>query len=139
MAELITLVSQKNSNEGVWTQAVVYGEKQPFDILIYGDDSDVVQKFNRNKLRKLNIGANSKKGLSDETLDELLESEEENVVIRIGGLRSRDKEPLTLDGKELTNDKASYRTLIKAIPDLKHFILEFSNERTNFLSNGKEN
>lgn len=138
MADLTNLVSSENSNDGVWVQAVVYEKKQNFDILIYGDDSEVVQKFNRNKLRKLNIGQSSKKGISEEVLEELMDSEEENVIIRIGGLRSRDKEPLTMNGEELKCDKPSYRKLIKAIPDLKKFILEFSNERTNFLNNGKE-
>ncbi len=137
MADLTNLISSEKSNEGVWVQAVVYGEKQPFEILIFGDDSSVVQKFNRNKLRKLNIGSGKK--LSNEALDEILDAEEENVLVRIGGLRSMDKEPLTMNGDELTNDKESYKKLIKAIPDLKQFILDFSNERTNFLSGGKKN
>lgn len=137
MADLTGLISTEKENEGVWVQAVVYGEKQNFDILIYGDDSNVVQKFNRNRMRKLNIGSNKK--LSNEALDDILDSEEENVVIRIGGLRSIDKEPLTMNGEELTCTKESYRKLIKAIPDLKQFILEYSNERTNFLSSGKKN
>lgn len=136
MADLTNLISSEKSNDGVWAQAVVYGEKQPFEILIYGDDSRVVQKFNRNKLRKLNIGSGKK--LSNEALDEILDSEEENVIVRIGGLRSLDKDPLMMNGEELTSDTASYKKLIKAIPDLKNFILEFSNERTNFLSNGKK-
>lgn len=137
MADLTGLISKEKSNDGVWVQAVIYGDKQPFEIMIYGDDSDVVQKFNREKLRKLNIGSGKK--LSNDALNDLLNSEDENVLAHIGGLRSLDNEPLVMNGEELTCDRGSYRKLIKEIPDVKEFILEFAKDRTNFLSSGKKN
>lgn len=137
--DLGKLATQDNANEGVWIQAVIYGKKQPFDIKILGADSDAVALFNRERLKSLKI--NSKNGIDvdDEAIDEILDNNDENVVIRIAGLRSRDKEPLMLNGIELQSDIRSYRLLVEKIPAVKDFIMKISNERTNFLSDRKKN
>lgn len=137
--DLGKLATQDNANEGVWIQAVIYGKKQPFDIKILGADSDAVALFNRERLKSLKI--NSKNGIDvdDDAIDEILDNNDENVVIRIAGLRSRDKEPLMLNGIELQSDIRSYRLLVEKIPAVKDFIMKISNERTNFLSDRKKN
>ena len=43
------------------------------------------------------------------------------------------------DGKVLKNDKESYALLIDKIPALKDWVMKESNERGNFLSEGKKN
>lgn len=138
------LVTQDNANEGVWFQAVLYGRKQPFDIKIIGADSDTVQQYQREQIRKVKTtmkGGKDINDIDDDTFEELLDSSDENVVNRINGLRTHGKvdEPLTLGEVTLGNDKESYTLLIEKIPAIKEFVLKKSNERLNFLSVGKKN
>lgn len=134
------LVTQDNANEGVWFQAVLYGRKQNFDVKIIGADSDTVQQYQREQARKMKTTLKSGKSsigeLDDETFDELLDSTDDDIVIRINGLRTHNKheEPLTMGDVTLGNDKKSYSFILEKIPALKEFILKKSNERLNFLS-----
>lgn len=144
MADLTNFSIKENSDEGVIFPVKVQGRKYPLAIRIYGSDSDVVKDFEKQRLRKL--GLKTGKDIDSETLDELIETQNETVFVRIGGIYEYDwkkKEvtngDLLLNGKKLTNDKASYALLIEAIPDVKDFVLEKSNERTNFLSSEKMN
>jgi len=149
--DLGQFATQDNSDAGVWTPVELYGKPCDFDILILGDDADVVVKQGRKSLKKLKSAiAEDKKTNSDEyddqTIDELTESGNESVLIRINGIRgwkverkgskviSKEPEPVTLCGEELKNDIESYRKLITKIPALKEFILKVSRDRTNFLS-----
>lgn len=141
MADLTSFATQDKANEGEWFPVKLYGKKVPLAVLIYGDDSDVVANYNREKLRKIKIGQDGKASLDDDELDELLDSADDNVVVRIGGVSSYDwkkkertDEPVVLFGKTLKNDVSSYRFLIEKIPAIKSFITEKSNERTNFLA-----
>lgn len=138
--ELGNLVTKDGANEGKWFQVILYGQKQNFDIKILGEDSDVVQNYNRAKLRKMKNavkkGSSNLNDIDDDTMEELLDSADENVIVRIDGLRTHgnEEEPLTIGKKVLKNDKESYRLLIENIPAIKDFVLNKSNERTNFLS-----
>ena len=142
MADLSSFATQEKSDEGVWFPVKLYGnQKLPLAVLIYGDDSDVVAKYNRDKIRKMKIGKNGNTELDEDTIDELLDSADDNVVIRMGGISAYDwkkgertDEPVTFGDKTLGNDKKSYRYLIEKIPAIKQFITEKSNERTNFLA-----
>lgn len=139
------LVTQDNANEGVWFQAIVYGKKQNLDIKIIGADSDVVQQYQREQARKLKStlknGKSSIEDIDEDTFEELLDSSDENIVIRINGLRTHNKpeEPLTIGNVTLGNDRKSYEFILEKIPALKEFVLKKSNERLNFLSVGKKN
>lgn len=143
--DIENLITQDNANEGIWFQAVLYGKKQNFDIKIIGADSDIVQQHQREQLRKVKSsmknGKQNIEDIDDDTFEELLDSSDDNVVIRINGLRTHNKvdEPLTLGSTILENNSKSYSLLIEKIPALKEFILKKSNERLNFLSNGKKN
>jgi len=149
--DLNKLVTQENSDAGVWFPVVLYGKPADFDLLILGDDSDTVQQHSRQKVKKLkNIIPKDNKGniteIDDEAIDELLESGNEDVIIRIADIRgwkverkgkneiSREPEPVTLNGKELGNDKESFKLLVEKIPELKEFVLSKARDRTNFLS-----
>ena len=149
--ELDQLVTQDNADTGVWFPVELYGKPADFDLLILGDDSDAVQQHGRKTMKKLKgVMAKSAKSseveLDDETVDELADSGDEAVLVRIAGIRgwnverknskviSRQPEPVTLNGEELKNDTASYRKLISKIPALKEFVLKVSGDRTNFLS-----
>lgn len=136
--DLTGLASKKNADEGVWVQAVVYGSKQDFDIKILGDDSEAVQRYSRQQVKRLKKTSLSVAELDDDTIDEILDSRDDAVIVRMAGLRSRDGEPLMLGGTELVCDEKSYRLLVEQIPDVKSFILEFSRTRKNFLLGRKE-
>ena len=154
--DLNKLVTQENSETGVWFPVELYGKPADFDLLILGDDSDIVQQHSRAKMKKLRgLAEKEKKNkgeeFSDETIDEMLESSDEDIIVRIAGIRgwkverkkseiiSRKEEPVTLNGKELGNNKESYKLLISKIPAIKEFVLGKARDRTNFLSEPSKN
>lgn len=149
--DLNQLVTQENSDYGVWTPVVLYGKQQDFDLLILGDDADAVQKHERESLKKMKKAmGKAMKGndieFDDETLDEVADNVTEKVLVRIAGIRgwkierkgskeiNREPESVTLCGEAIVNDTASYKKLIDKIPALKEFVLKVSRDRTNFLS-----
>lgn len=138
--DIENLVTQDNANEGVWFQAILYGKKQNFDVKIIGADSDTVQQYQKEQARKMKStfknGKSSIDDIDDETFEELLDSTDDNIVIRMNGLRTHNKheEPLTIGDVTLENDKKSYTLILEKIPALKEFVLKKSNERLNFLS-----
>jgi len=148
--DLNKLVTQENSDAGVWFPVELYGKPADFDLLILGDDSDTIQQHSRQRMKKLkNLAAKEKKNgdgeFSDEIIDGMLESSDEDVIARIAGIRgwkaerkgskiiSREPEPVTLDGRELGNDKESYKLLVSKIPAIKEFVLGKARDRANFL------
>jgi hypothetical protein len=146
--ELDNLVTQDKADAGEWFPVELYGKPADFDLLILGDDSDVVQQYGRKSLKKLKAAMSRNKDaeFDDETVDELAETNDEAVLVRIAGIRGwkverkgskeigRVAEPVTLNGAELKNDTASYKLLIQKIPALKEFVLGKARDRTNFLS-----
>jgi len=147
--DLDKLVTQENSDNGVWFAVELYGKPQDFDLLILGDDSDTIQQHGRRKMKKLkNLAAKEKNDgeFSDEIIDGMLEAVDEDVTVRIAGIRgwkveregskvvSREPEPVTLNGRELGNDKESYKLLVSKIPAVKEFVLGKARDRANFLS-----
>jgi hypothetical protein len=149
--ELDKLVTQDNEDNGVWTPVELYGKPADFDLLILGDDSDVVIQHGRKSLKKMKGAlAKEKEKKSEEYDDETLDAVDgvdESVLVHIAGIRGwkreRDKkgsvlkqseEAVTLNGKELGNDKESYKLLITKIPAVKEFVLKVARDRTNFLS-----
>jgi len=154
--DLNKLVTQENSDAGVWFPVDLYGKPADFDLLILGDDSDIIQQYSRQKVKKIkNLVPKNKNGkvaeIDDEAIDELLESGDEDVIIRIAGIRgwnverkglkiiSKQEEPVTLNGVELKNDKESFKLLVSKIPEIKEFVLSKARDRTNFLSELSKN
>lgn len=146
MADLSCFNTKDNADEGVIIPVKIDGQKLPLALRIYGSDSDVVRDYEKQKIRKLGIGKNGKKDINEDDIDELLENQDEAVIIRIGGIYDYDwkkknvtNEDTIIDGKVLKNDKESYALLIEKIPALKDWVMKESNERGNFLSEGKKN
>ena len=146
------LVTQDKAEAGEWFPVELYGKPADFDLLILGDDSDTVTRFNREAMKKLKGAVTKdKKGnigeFDDETIDAMFDSNEEAVLVRIAGIRGwkrdRDKkgkivnenpEPVTLNSKEIKSDKESFKLLITKIPAIKEFVMGKARDRTNFLS-----
>ena len=147
MADLSAFATKDNADEGVVIPVKIDGTKLPLALKIYGDDSDVVKDYEIAKLRKLKIGRNGKTDIDEEVFEELLDTQDEAVLIRIGGLWSYDwkkgkvdeSDPVILDGQTLGCDKKSYKLLIEKLPALKDWVTEKAKDRTNFLSAGKKN
>lgn len=144
--DLSKFATKENSDNGVWFPVKVDGQKLPLALKLVGADADVVIKFDRDRLRKIGISKDGKANLDEDTLDELLETQDDAILVRICGISSYDwkkqelsDEPVTWGDKTLGNDKKSYSILIENIPALKNFIKEKSDERSNFLSVGKKN
>lgn len=145
MADLSAFATKDNADEGVIFPVKIDGMKLPIALKIYGDDSDVVKQYDRNRLRKMEFGKDGK--LDKEVMEELLDSADESILIRIGGLWSYDwkkeqvdeKDPVILNGQTLGCDKKSYKLLIENLPAIKDFVTEKAKDRVNFLSEGKKN
>ena len=148
MADLSAFATKKLADEGIVFPVKIDGIKFPMAIKVYGSDSDVVVQYDRNQIRKLSL-ANTKKGKKDndeELIEEILDHKDDGVIIRIGGIWTYDwdkrevvnTEPLELNGKTLSCDTDSYEFLLENMPAIKDWILEKSNDRSNFLSNGKK-
>lgn len=138
--DLGNLATLDNANEGVWVQVELYGKKQDFELCILGEDSDKVHNYTKNKIKKLRT--NIKGGdidFDDKSVDEILDSVDEEVVTRLNGIRALDGTDVTLNGVALKNDVKSYKLLIEKIPALKDFITTISKDRTHFLSKEKKN
>ena len=141
MADLSAFATKDKADEGVILPVKIKGTKVPLAIKVYGSDSDVVIEHDKQKLRKLGIGRKGKTELNEDDLEELFDKQDEDYVIRIGGIYSYDwkkgkvveNDPVELFGKVLTNDAESYRFLLEKMPSLKEWIKEQSDDRDNFL------
>jgi len=147
MADLSGFATKDNADEGVVLPVKIDGTKFPIALKIYGSDSDVVKDYERKQLRKIKLGKNGKTDIDEEVFEELLDSQDEAVILRIGGMWSYDwkkeavdeSDPVSFGETVLGCDKKSYRLLIEKIPAIKDWIMEKSNDRANFLSTGKKN
>ena len=145
--DLSGFATKKNADEGIILPVKINGTKIPLALKIFGSDSDVVIEYERNKIRKLGLGRKGKSELDDDDIEELLENQDEAVVIRIDGIYAYDwkkktvieGEPVKLFDKVLTNDRKSYEYLVEKMPSIKDWVMENSNDRSNFLSAGKKN
>jgi hypothetical protein len=137
------LATQDKAESGEWFRVRIYNKDQDFELKILGSDSDAVQKYNREQIKRARKNT-GKPEFDDEAIDAVLGLSDESVLVRMAGIRGLqfDKkhkeilgyEPVILEDKELKNDKESYRFLIEKIPAVKEFVLKISGERTNFLS-----
>lgn len=149
IADLSELCSKKQQNEGMWFQMATNGVKWDVDVLVYGNDSDIVQEYEREKMKERvkNINFNNKKNIEidDSTVDEVFAEAVDSVLIRIGGIRKHStQEALNFNGNVLPIEKndsseALYRALLEGSPDISDFVLAKSKEREDFLAYRKKN
>lgn len=139
MADLSSFATKDKAEEGKWFPVKIVGVKYPMALKLYGDDSDVVQDFDRARVRKLGIGK-TKNEIDEDTIDELIDSQIESYIIRVADVSSYDwkkkcntNEDLTIGDVVITKAHDSVAFLIEKIPALKDFITEKS-KRSNFLS-----
>ena len=149
--DLSELCSKKQQEEGVWFQLETdNGAKWDIDVLVFGNDSDKVQKYERLKMKervkKLNINGKRKNiEFDDDTVDEVFDEQIESVLVRFGGIRKHSTEtPLTFDGKEVPITKTEeseglYLAILEGSPDISDFVSTMSKERTDFLAVRKKN
>lgn len=140
MADLSAFATKDRADEGVIIPVKIKGTKIPLAIKVYGSDSDAVIEHDKDKIRKLGLGKKGKNEVDEDAVEELLEHQDDDYIVRIGGLYSYDwkkkktvDEPVVLFGKELKNDEESYRFLIEKMPSVKEWIKEQSDDRDNFL------
>ena len=138
--DLSSYATKKNADEGKWFPVKLDGVKVPLALLLYGSDSDIVQNYEKQRVRKLGVMASNKKEVDEDTVGELLDSKDEGLIIRVGAVSTYDwkaekntDEKIELDGREIGNDKKSIAFLLEHFPALKDFISEKSNKRINFL------
>ena len=140
MADLSAFATKDNADEGKIFPVKINGLKFPIALKIFGDDSDIVQNYERTRLRKMEFGKDG--SLNKDVMEDLLDTADEAILIRIGGLWSYDwdkqevdeKDPVKLFEKTLGCDKKSYAFLIEKVPAIKDFVTEMAKDRNNFLS-----
>lgn len=148
--DLSELCTGTAENEGVWIPVVLYGREVNLKALIYGEISDSVQKYQKDKLRKQmkRLNVKQKKGrldFDDEGLEEVVNDDGiETALVRLGGLSKLDGSPLKFNGKDVpvTKDKESeeiYAGILRGMPELSDFIMREAKERENFLPQKKKN
>ncbi len=146
MADMKAFATKENADSGVWFPVRIGGVKYPLALRLYGIDSDAVQQYERQRIRKMRISKKGTAEIDDDTIDEILDSYNDMYIVRIGGISSYDwknerlsDEPVTWGTETLGNDRKSYSLLVENIPALRDFIREKSDERSNFLSEEKRN
>ena len=144
--DISNLVTQNLAEEGKWFRVELYGQEQDFWAKIKGADSDAVQQFKREQFKKLNkLKRNKNNEFEEDALDEFLDNNLEDVVVRLCGLASDVKgspdetEPLVMKGIQLKSDTRSYKIICEKIPEFKEWVLKKSNERLDFLPPMKKN
>jgi hypothetical protein len=139
--DLSSLSTQDNAEAGVWKElSLPYAKKTGVELKILGADSDAVQKYNREQLKKIRLVAKDSDKIDDDALDAVVDTADEGVLVRIGGIRSKaPDDPVVLFDRTLGCDKESYQFLIGKIPAVKDFVLKVSGDRSNFLSEQKKN
>ncbi|MDR0710418.1 MAG: hypothetical protein LBF77_10175 [Spirochaetaceae bacterium] len=149
------LSTKDNAESGQWFQFEGYGKKWPFDLKILGGDSDAVQKYNRKRLRSELFGkiqSGKFEEMTDDDYEAVDDLSDEAILVRLVDIRGYkyapedkkhrvriDYEPVVLFGRELKPKREDFRYLIEQMPAVKDFVLKVSGERTNFLSERKEN
>lgn len=145
--DLSSLFCKQAENEGIWFQMKDRdGNDWDIDLLIFGDDSDVVQKYQRKavkeKLKNMTVTKKGRVQFTGETYgdDEDLEA----TLVKLGGVRKHStKEPLKMSGADFpmlkdAKTEALYRELIDGSPDIKEFVNSQAAERSDFLANRKK-
>ena len=147
--DLRGLFCKKAENEGIWFQVEDKEENLwDIDVLVFGNDSDVVQKYLRKntkeKLKSMKIGKKGKIEFDDKAIDSALDDEIEPALVRFGGIRKHSTQtPLNIAGKEIPmlKDASSaeiYRGIIEGSPDISEFVTKKAAERSSFLATGKK-
>jgi len=143
ITDLSQICSIDKSNEGVWKDFIMCGKKTNIKVLVYGDDSDIVQNYvkeqMRDKLKKINISGKNGVQFDEEDVEEMLENTVTPALIRFGGICQTDDTALSFKGAEFPKLKTAdcvkeYEALLKGSPELQSFILEQAKNRTDFLS-----
>jgi hypothetical protein len=146
--DLSTLATKDTADTGEWFTVELYGKEQDFQLKILGDDSDAVSDYLKGRIKKT-ANRTEKKKLTDEDIDDVVNMDKENVLVRLAGIRGlkRDEagkivsydEPVVWEDREIKNTPTDYAFIIDNIPEIKTFVLRVSKDRTNFLSQGKKN
>jgi hypothetical protein len=147
LSELCTASQEKN---GVWVPVELYGRSMNIKALVYGETSDAVQKFQKEKLRKQMKNLNMKQrggrlDFDEDGLEEVVSDDGvDTALIRLGGLARKDGTALKFDGKEVPVEKNEasediYSGLLRGMPELADFIMRVAKDREYFLPEKKGN
>lgn len=148
ISDISELFTQDNANEGVWIQPTYLGKTYNFEVKVLGNDSDAVQEMSKRHLKEMRkhvqITQNGVGSIDDDLDFDALLSQNEDALVRFGGIRKLDGSPLTFKGEEIPTEKTKdsekfYKAILNGMPDLRDFIKKQSMVRDNFLSKGKKN
>lgn len=151
--DLSELCSKAKQDEGIWFQMETSdGRKWDIDVLVFGNDSDKVQLYEREKMKermkRINVNTSRRNRnieLDDETVDNVFDEQLESTLIRFGGIKKHsDGSALKMNGQEFPilkddSNEELFSSLLEGSPDIAEFVLQMSKERSDFLSVRKKN
>lgn len=144
ISDLSQICTRKKSCEGVWLPYILCGHTTDIEVLVFGNDSDEVRRYEReqlkSKFRNISVDKNSRNlELDDEALDTALDDGVDSALVRIGGIRRKDGTGLPFEGKDFPVEKDAsteplYRELLEGSPDMQEFVKNAAKDREAFLA-----
>ena len=131
--KLDRFATQKNANEGVWVEPILFGEKIGVEFLVIGKDSDEVQKYTKAMAKEIAALPKDERAEVD-----WKERSKQGTGLRIKGMRAVGGGDGTLGGEKIEATQAGYVKLFNEIPELQDFIYNYTEDRANFLSKEKK-
>lgn len=130
--DLTRFVTQKNTEEGIWFEPVIFGTETGVEFLVIGADSDTVRKHSSETLREIQAMTKPQQERVN-----FVERNRDAVVIRVKDIRGKDGNPIILDGAPVENTSSGYRKIFEACPEIQDAVKAFSDKRANFLPKEK--
>lgn len=144
IADLSQICTRKKSCEGVWLPYTLCGQSTDIEVLVFGNDSDAVRRYEREQLKSrlsnFTIDKKSKNiGLEDDALESAIDDPAADALVRFGGIRRKGGEAIPFDGKDFpvqkdASNEPMFRELLEGSPDLQEFINSAAKDREAFLA-----
>lgn len=126
--------TQKNTEDGVWFEPVVFGVETGVEFRVLGADSDTYRRHSAASLREIQaLDKNQQERIN------FVERNRDAVVVRVKEIRGKDGNTVILDGVPVEDTAVGYRKIFEACPEIQDAVKAFSDKRANFLPKEKEN
>lgn len=148
--DLSEFVTQDNAENGVWFPFEIEGKSTGVEICVLGTDCESVAIYAKRaekKMTKMLSGMFNPTKKNNNNEDDFNEADArtelaekiESAVVRINGIRKIGGGTVIINGKEIEQNKQSYRYFCEKIRYAIDFVINKSGDRANFFSSKKSN
>ena len=125
--------TQKNADDGVWFEPVIFGVPMGVEFCVRGKDSDAVRKYEAEVYRETQaMNKNERERINWK------ERGIEAAARKVSGMRTKDDSPVTIGGDEIEDNSAGYKKIFRFSPEVGDAITLFAENRANFLPQEKK-